>query len=111
MQRPRRRPKIRSRNTVIHSGQNVVEQLAMPISVRLDTTLEHRLTRASKKLRVNKSELIKRSLQAYLDHLEPSKTAFELGEDLFGADTTPDASLSATYKRQLKQKLRDKHHR
>lgn len=83
----------------------------MPISVRLDTTLDHRLTRASKKLRVNKSELIKRSLEAYLDQLEPSKSAFELGEDLFGADTTPGPSLSSTYKHLLKQKLRDKHHR
>jgi predicted DNA-binding protein len=83
----------------------------MPISIRLDATLEQRLARASKKLRVNKSELIKQSLHAYLEQIEPSKTAFELGEDLFGADTTRDASLSATYKNQLKQKLRDKHHR
>lgn len=83
----------------------------MPISIRLDSALEDRLTHASKRLRVNKSEIIKRSLLAYLDNLEPGKSPYELGEDLFGADTTSDATVSATYKQRLKQKLRAKHHR
>jgi len=83
----------------------------MPLSIRLDNDLEHRLARASRKLGVNKSELIKRSLEAYLDQLEPSKTPYELGEDLFGADTSKDRSVSANYKKLLREKLRDKHHR
>ena len=83
----------------------------MPVSIRLGQELEERLARASRKLRVAKSEVIKRSLTTYLDQLEPGQSAYELGKDLFGADDTPPATLSATYKRKLKTKLRAKHRR
>lgn len=83
----------------------------MPISIRLGDQLEHRLGAASKRLRVNKSEVVKRSLEAYLDQLEPRKSAYQLGEDLFGADTSMAGDVSANYKTLLKQKLRAKHRR
>jgi Ribbon-helix-helix protein, copG family len=83
----------------------------MPLSIRLGEELEHRLARASKRLRLSKSELIKRSLQAFLDDPEPSKSPCELGGDLFGADTSAGATLSVNYKALLKKKLGEKHHR
>ena len=83
----------------------------MPISIRLGEELEERLARASKKLRVTKTDVIKRSLAAFLDQIEPSNSAYELGKDLFGADDTGPATLSSTYKRRLKAKLRAKHRR
>ncbi len=83
----------------------------MPISIRLGDQLEHRLSTVSKRLRVNKSEVVKRSLEAYLDQLEPSKNAYQLGEDLFGADGSMVSDVSANYKALLKQKLRAKHRR
>jgi predicted DNA-binding protein len=83
----------------------------MPVSIRLGEELEERLARASRKLRVAKTEVIKRSLTAFLDQLEPGKSAYELGQDLFGADQTGPATLSGSYKRRLKAKLRAKHRR
>jgi predicted DNA-binding protein len=83
----------------------------MPISIRLGDQLEHRLGAVSKRLRVNKSEVVKRSLEAYLDQLEPGKTAYQLGEDLFGADASMISDVSANYKAVIKKKLRAKHRR
>lgn len=60
----------------------------MPISIRLGGQLEHRLNAVSRRLCVNKSEIVKRGLEAYLDQIEPGKNAYQLGEDLFGADAS-----------------------
>ncbi len=81
----------------------------MPISVRLDRVLESRLNHLSEKLRVNKSEIIKRSLEAFLEQFDQPHTAFELGEDLFGADKSPGKAVATDYKKLLKEKLRAKH--
>ena len=83
----------------------------MPISVRLGTDLETRLAAASRRLRVDKSALIKLSLQAYLDQIAPGTTAFDLGRDLFGADDTPGPSRAGNYKRLIKKKLGRKYAR
>ena len=83
----------------------------MPISIRLGERLEHRLASASKRLRVNKTEVVKRSLEAYLDHIEPTKSAYQLGEDLFGADASMASDVSSNYKALLNRKLRAKHRR
>lgn len=83
----------------------------MPVSIRLGPALEERLTRASRKMRLNKTEVIKRSLEAYLAQIEPGRTPYELGKDLFGADNGRETNLSVGFKRRLKSKLRGKHHR
>jgi hypothetical protein len=83
----------------------------MPVSVRLGAALEDRLAKASRKLRVNKTEVIKRSLEAYLGQVEPGRTSYELGADLFGADASRGADLSSRVKSRLKTKLRGKHRR
>jgi hypothetical protein len=83
----------------------------MPVSIRLGQELEERLTKASRKLRLNKSDLIKRSLEVYLAHLEPGQTPYELGADLFGADERPGSDFSSTFKRRLRGRLRAKHRR
>lgn len=81
----------------------------MPISVRLDRVLESRLNHVSEKLRVSKSEIIKRSLEAFLEQFDQLPSAYELGEDLFGADQTPGKAVAADYKTLVKGKLRAKH--
>jgi predicted DNA-binding protein len=83
----------------------------MPVSIRLGAQLEDRLTKASRKLRMNKTDVIKRSLEAYLNQIEPGGTPYELGEELFGADQSAGSDFSASFKRRLKRKLRAKHHR
>ena len=83
----------------------------VPVSIRLGPALEERLTKVSRKLRVNKTEVIKRSLEAYLAQLEPGRSPYELGADLFGADAGPDADRAARFKQLLTSKLRGKHRR
>lgn len=83
----------------------------MPVSIRLGAELEERLTKASRKLRLNKTEVIKRSVEAYLAQIEPGGTPYELGKDLFGADAGQETSLSSGVKRRVKSRLRGKHHR
>lgn len=83
----------------------------MPVSIRLGPALEERLAKASRKLRLNKTEVIKRSLEAYLADIDPGKTPYELGKELFGADDRPGSNLSVGFKRRLRSKLRGKHPR
>ena len=83
----------------------------MPVSIRLGAGLEDRLAKASRKLRVNKTEVIKRSLEAYLSQIEPGRTPYELGKALFAADQSPGRDVSSTFKRRFQGKLRAKHHR
>ena len=83
----------------------------MPVSIRLDPALEERLAKASRKLRVNKTEVIKRSLEAYLAQVEPGRSPYDVGADLFGADASPGADRAERFKRRLGRKLRAKHRR
>ena len=83
----------------------------MPVSIRLGSALEERLAKASRRLRVNKTEVIKRSLEAYLAQLDPGRSPYELGADLFGADSGPDTDRAARFKHLLTSKLRGKHRR
>jgi len=83
----------------------------MPVSIRLGAQLEDRLAKASRKLRVNKTEVIKRSLEAYLNQIEPGRTPYALGKGLFAADQSPGRDFSSSFKSRLKRKLRAKHHR
>ena len=83
----------------------------MPVSMRLGPALEERLTKASRKLRVNKTEVVKRSLEAYLAQIEPGQTPYELGVDLCGADEGRESGRSSRFKSLLERKLRGKHRR
>ena len=71
----------------------------MPISLRLGPQLEARLAKASRKLRATKTRVIRRSLEAYLAQIEPGRTPYELGEDLFGTDERGGSDLSSTFKK------------
>ena len=83
----------------------------MPVSIRLGHALEARLTRTSRRLKLNKTEVIKRSLEAYLAQVEPHRSPYDLGLDLFGADTGAETDRAARFKQLLARKLRAKHRR
>lgn len=83
----------------------------MPVSIRLGPALEERLAKASRKLRVNKTEVIKRSLEAYLAQVEPARSPYDVGADLFGADDSRGTNRAARFKDLLGRKLRAKHRR
>ncbi len=82
----------------------------MLVSIRLGPQLEERLAKACRKLRVNKTQVIRRSLEAYLAPIEPGRTPYELGEGFFGADERRGRDLSSTFKSRLKGRLRAKYH-
>ena len=56
-------------------------------------------------------EVIKRSLEAYLVQVEPGRSPYDLGADLFGADEGRETDRSSRFKSPLARKLRGKHRR
>ncbi|HON80020.1 MAG TPA: DUF6290 family protein [Spirochaetota bacterium] len=81
------------------------------ISVRLTQEEEHTLNQVAKEENMSKTEIIKRALMYYFDERRERKTAYELGEDLFGRHGSGRGNLSEDYKTILKERLREKHSR
>lgn len=77
------------------------------ITLRLDSELEKRLNSIAEVLGISKSELVRKSLLAYLDQVVRS-CAWDLGRDLFGKYSSGRTDLSVNRKSILRQKLRDR---
>ena len=78
------------------------------LSVRLDSSLENQLNLLAQEKSVSKSQIIKDSLTYYFDMLKSKnrqKSAYELGENLFGKYGSGKSNLSTTYKQKLKEKI------
>ena len=78
------------------------------LSVRLDSSLENQLNLLAQEKSVSKSQIIKDSLTYYFDMLKSKnrqKSAYELGENLFGKYGSRKSDLSTTYKQKLKEKI------
>jgi hypothetical protein len=78
------------------------------LSVRLDSSLENQLNLLAQEKSVSKSQIIKDSLTYYFDMLKSKnrqKSAYELGENLFGKYGSGKSDLSTTYKQKLKEKI------
>ncbi|MBL0721718.1 MAG: hypothetical protein JJV88_03975 [Sulfurovum sp.] len=81
------------------------------ISVRLDSLLENQLKFLAQEQSVSKSKIIKDSLIYYFDMLNSEnrqKSAYELGENLFGKYSSGKTDLSTSYKQKLKDKIHAK---
>jgi hypothetical protein len=77
------------------------------ITLRLDPKLEQDVENTAKILRITKSELIRKSIAAYLSKLtKPSP--WELGEDYFGKYSSGQDNLSTDRKLLMKTKIRAK---
>ncbi len=83
----------------------------MPISVRVSPDLDRRIAQAAKEMNVTRSEIIVRSLEAYLECL-PIQAPYDLVEDLL-ADLPPASGAKGdkarTYKERIKEAVRAKH--
>ena len=77
------------------------------ITLRLDPKLEQTVNNTAKNLGLTKSELIRKSINDYLDKLS-KPNAWELGEDLFGKYSSGQSNLSANRKELLKDKIKAK---
>ena len=77
------------------------------ITLRLDSKLEQSINNTAKILGLTKSELIRKSINEYLDKLElPS--AWETGKDLFGKYSSGLGNLSTNRKELFKNKIKVK---
>ncbi|RJX32922.1 MAG: CopG family transcriptional regulator [Desulfurivibrio sp.] len=77
------------------------------ITLRLDPKLEQTINNAAKDLGLTKSELIRKSIDAYLGKLAKA-TAWSAGEDLFGKYSSGQGNLSSDRKEIVKDKIRAK---
>ncbi len=77
------------------------------ITLRLDQKLEQQVNNTAKNLGLTKSELIRKSIKAYLLKLK-QPNAWEIGEDLFGKYSSGLGNLSSDRKEIIKSKIRAK---
>ncbi len=77
------------------------------ITLRLDPKLEKTINSAAHQLGVSRSELIRKSITAFIDTLD-KPTPWELGSEVFGKHASEQESLSRDRKRLLKNKIKTK---
>lgn len=77
------------------------------ITLRLDPGLELSIQHTAKHLGLTKSELIRRSISAYIEQLGTA-SPWELGEDIFGKYSSGQGDLSVNRKALLKDKIKAK---
>lgn len=77
------------------------------ITLRIDKNLERTITITAENLGLTKSELIRKSILAFIDTLDPPN-AWDVGQDLFGKYASGIDSLSSNRKALLKKKIRAK---
>ena len=77
------------------------------ISLRLDPELESKIDSTAKSLGISKSELLRKSINTYLESL-PKANAWELGKQYFGKYSSGRGNLAQDRKKLLKEKLKAK---
>ena len=77
------------------------------ISLRLEEQMEKKLERQCRALGLSKSEVVRLSLQAFLDNLKQA-TPYELGKDLFGAFSSGEGTRSTEKRKSVSSKIREK---
>jgi lipase chaperone LimK len=77
------------------------------LTLRLSPDIEEKLNNIAEMLGIPKSEIVRKSLRAYLKQLEQNN-AWAAGKSLFGKYSSGKSSLSENRKAILQQKLQDK---
>ena len=78
-------------------------------TLRLTHEMEEALKIISEQEERSKSDIIKQALTEFLDRCSNSKSAYDIGRDLFGLHGSGQKNLSRDYKKLLKEKLHAKH--
>ncbi len=81
------------------------------LNVRITEETEKELMRYCLDEGISKSTVVKEALVAYLAQKRKTRSAFEVGADLFGQEGSGSKNLSVSYKKKLKEKLNAKHTR
>ena len=79
------------------------------LTVRLPSDLESEITRLASTEKKTKSDIIKEAIRQYIAFHRNRNSSYELGNDLFGIVSSGNSSRSKTYKKRVKDKLREKH--
>ena len=74
------------------------------ITLRLDFELEQNINNIAQKMGLTKSELIRKSIIAFIEKREKS-SPWELGNDLFGKYSSDKSNLSLDRKALAKEKI------
>ena len=77
------------------------------ITLRLEPKVEQAVNTTAKILGLTKSELIRQSINEYLDKIE-RQDPWKVGKDLFGRYSSGDGKLSSDRKERFKNKVRAK---
>jgi len=82
------------------------------LAVRLPKNLENELSRFSKISHKTKTDVVKEALKLFFETetKKEQRSAYELGQELFGRYGSGREDLSETYKQKLKSKLNAKYH-
>lgn len=81
------------------------------LNVRLSDEEKKALEQYCIETGLSKSSVVKEALAIYMTQKKTSKTSFESGADLFGAEGSGSSNRSTEYKKLLKKKLNAKHSR
>ncbi len=77
------------------------------ITLRLDPALEQQVNRTAQHLGITRSEFVRKSIVTYIQ-AQKSKSAWEIGQDLFGKYSSGQTNLSSDRKEILKDRIRAK---
>ena len=78
------------------------------LSIRLDNDTKYKLKKISQQQNISKSQLVRESINYYIELLESQKrkrSSYELGKKLFGKYGSGVGDLSTTYKQRIKKKI------
>lgn len=79
------------------------------ITIRLPDEMENQLLLATEIEQKTKTEIVKAALAEYFERHLQTKSAYELGRDVFGKYSSGERDLSTTYKKRLKKRLDEKY--
>ncbi|MDW7650362.1 MAG: ribbon-helix-helix domain-containing protein [Bacillota bacterium] len=77
------------------------------LTVRLSEEMEKQLNELARKLKLNKSEVVKEAISLYIK--QNSQSPYETGKDLFGCDNSEITDGSTKYKDNVRRKIHEKH--
>jgi len=81
------------------------------LSLRLPEGLEREVARIASTENRTKTDIVRDPLTHYIAHHSAQRSAYEIGEDLFGAYGSGERVPSETYRQRLKERLHTKHAR
>lgn len=79
------------------------------LTVRLSDEEEEELNAYCEREGLSKSIVVKEAIELYLSQRKKSNNPFEAGADLFGQEGSGIKSNSVSYKKKVKELLREKH--